>query len=516
MAKVNWKNSNGGDFGIGTNWSTGNVPGSSDTANINAVGTGTYTVTSSGSPTVLAVTTIPTATLDVTGNSVFTALAGTGTGANAGTINVETGSVFEVGGTVKNTGIISLNGGIHYSGGYIIGALEIARDTILQGGGKITLTSVGGQPSSILGSTLTNVDNTISGSGQIGGSEQINVALVNENNGVIDANSGALTIYGGVNNAGLLESTSGAGLVLQGPINNSASGVIAAFGAGSNVTLVPEVRGDGVLIKPGILSGGTLETSGGGKIILDGETIDGSNGHTVTNTGSVVVGGGGVTLLGTISNTGTISLGVLSVGTGGATLAGSGNVILPDTNPPSATGYEIIGSGTSTTLTNQNTISGAGTIGGNGLVLTNQGVIDATGTNPLIVDTSASAVTNSGTLEATGNSTLFVASNVTNTGHLIVAINGTDIFAGAVSGTGTATIQGAGSIEFGSTTTSNITFAPGADGKVTFDAASKLTGKLSITGFTLGDTIDLADIKYGSSGPSLAFSKGVLIPPRLK
>ena len=104
---------------------------------------------------------------------------------------------------------------------------------------------------------------------------------------------------------------------------------------------------------------------------------------------------------------------------------------------------------------------------------------------------------------------MFVASNVNNTGQLIANNNGTAIFAGAVSGTGTATVQGAGSIEFGSTTTSNITFA-GADGTVTFDAASTLTGKLSITGFTLGDTLDLADIKYGSSGPSLAFSKGVL------
>jgi hypothetical protein len=79
-----------------------------------------------------------------------------------------------------------------------------------------------------------------------------------------------------------------------------------------------------------------------------------------------------------------------------------------------------------------------------------------------------------------------------------------------VSGTGTATVQGAGSIEFGSTTTSNITFAAAADGTVTFDAASSLTGKLSVTGFTLGDTIDLADINFVGSGPSLAFTKGVL------
>jgi hypothetical protein len=206
--------------------------------------------------------------------------------------------------------------------------------------------------------------------------------------------------------------------------------------------------------------------------------------------------------LGTINNTGTITGGNLVVGTGGLTLAGSGTVTPDD-------GNSILGNGANTTLTNQNTISGAVTIGGQGLVLTNQGVIDATETNPLIVDTGASAITNSGTLEATNNATLFVASNITNTGHLI-ANNGTDIFAGAVSGTGTATVQGAGSIEFGSTTTSNITFAAGADGTVTFDAASTLTGKLSVTSFTLGDTIDLADINYGSSGPSLAFSKGVL------
>jgi large repetitive protein len=208
--------------------------------------------------------------------------------------------------------------------------------------------------------------------------------------------------------------------------------------------------------------------------------------------------------LGTISNTGTIAVSNIVVGAGGATLAGSGSFTFSD-----STANTVTGTGTSTTMTNQNTISGAGTIGGDGLLLTNQGVIDATGTNPLIIDTGASAVTNSGTLEATNNGELFVASNVTNTGHLI-ANNGTDIFAGAVSGTGTATVQGAGSIEFGSTTTSNITFAAGADGTVTFDAASTLTGKLSVTGFTLGDTIDLADINFSGGGPTLAFSKGVL------
>src|SRR5262249_2467135 len=156
------------------NWSTGFVPVSSSTANINAAGT--YTVTSSANETVLAITTIPTATLDLTGGN-FTALAGTGTGANAGTIIVETGSQLIVGGTVKNSGAIFLNS----SGAS--GALQIDRDTILQGGGKITLSSSGARVINLLsGSTLTNVDNTISGSGNIDSGSNPG-SLVNENNG---------------------------------------------------------------------------------------------------------------------------------------------------------------------------------------------------------------------------------------------------------------------------------------------------------------------------------------------
>jgi hypothetical protein len=239
MAKVNWI-SGGGNFGIGSNWSTGTVPGPSDIANINAAGT--YTVTSSTNPTVLAITTIPTATLDVTGSSSFTALAGTGVGANAGTIAVETNSDFIVGGTVKNSGFININN---------TGVLLIARDTILQGGGQLTLShTLSGFPV-IEGNTLTNVDNVISGVGTIE-----TTALVNQTKGVIDANGSTQLVIalqpgpltGSVNsltNAGLLESTSTGGLVLEGgPINNSASGVIGAFGAGSTVTL----QGDGTRI----------------------------------------------------------------------------------------------------------------------------------------------------------------------------------------------------------------------------------------------------------------------------
>jgi hypothetical protein len=357
----------------------------------------------------------------LSGYTSLTALAGTGTGANAGTIIVGETSKFIVGGTVKNSGTISLVGGGEAT-------LGIERDTILEGGGQINLSTGQFADSSQisdlgLGHTLTNVDNVISGSGTV------SVALVNETKGVIDANGSNLQVGGSgypVTNAGVLEATSTGYLVLQGPVTNTASGVIGAFGGdvileGGGLNQPSAVPGGG----PASVSGGTLETGSAGEIFLYGYvTLDGSNGHTVTNTGSVSgysTANTNLTLLGTINNTGTIALTdssgqTITVGTGGVTLAGNGSITLPDT-----TANEIFGSGTSTTLTNQNTIFGAGTIGGNGLLLTNQGVIDATGTNPLIVDTGASAVTNSGTLEATGNSTLFVASNVNNTGHLIAA-----------------------------------------------------------------------------------------------
>ena len=88
---------------------------------------------------------------------------------------------------------------------------------------------------------------------------------MNQSKGVIDANQSSDLLIGGValTNAGLLESTSTGGLVLvTGPINNSASGVIGAFGAGSTVTL----ENDSV-------SGGTLETAGGGEIVVGGGDV---------------------------------------------------------------------------------------------------------------------------------------------------------------------------------------------------------------------------------------------------
>jgi hypothetical protein len=190
--KIFWKNATSDNFSNPADWSTGSVPGPADTAVIAVPGF--YTVTADSNPTVLGINTGIGVTLAIPGSPyfpyVFTAAAGTALGANHGTIAVNDLGTLQIGGTFNNPGEITLN---------LLGnptILQMTRNTTLSGGGAVVMTdSFGnfiGSPN-YNNSTLTNVDNTISGAGSIGGGydyftgayESIN--LVNEKLGVIDA-----------------------------------------------------------------------------------------------------------------------------------------------------------------------------------------------------------------------------------------------------------------------------------------------------------------------------------------
>src|ERR1700754_2541960 len=92
---------------------------------------------------------------------------------------------------------------------------------------------------------------------------------------------------------------------------------------------------------------------------------------------------------------------------GNVSLTGGGKVTMTD----DAHNF-IVSDGSDATLTNSDTISGAGTIGDGHLTLVNDGTIDATGSHALIIDTGVDnsftaagpvgnlLVTNNGTLEA--------------------------------------------------------------------------------------------------------------------
>jgi hypothetical protein len=145
-------------------------------------------------------------------------------------------------GTIDNTGIIALNGTGDQT------ELQIVGDGVtLQGGGQITMSDGAGDMivGTTAATTLTNVDNTISGAGQIGAGDG-NLTLVNEVNGTIEANiaGGVLTVDTGndITNNGILEATNGGVLQIDDAVSGGGHAVIAggtvAFEAAANIDVI--------------------------------------------------------------------------------------------------------------------------------------------------------------------------------------------------------------------------------------------------------------------------------------
>ena len=471
-----WNNGSGGDFTDTADWSSGTIPGAVDTAAISA--SGIYTVTTSANETILALTTAAGATLDITSGD-FTMAEGTGTGVNAGTIEVdpnpgETADLI-VGGTIDNKGTISLISVAGYTAELTVSPLGLK----LEGGGQVTLFI-----SQITGGTITNVDNTISGTGSIGALQK----FINESKGVVDANHPFSSLeIGGYENAvttnlGTLEATAVPGFIggnplggtldLSGTIINT-DGLIQAGAEGSTVDL-----SDADIV------GGTFRTSGGALMAESETTLDGRS-QAITNEGFITVANSAaVNLLGTIKNDGTINLNSTGDATSllvNATLSGGGNLTLSNNE----NNFILAAGGPSVPTNVNNVISGAGQIGGQHFTLINEskGVIEGDYLNPLVI---AGSVINSGALLA-------------NSGDLIIE--------GTVTGKGTATISsgvnGGGLMEFGAASNASLQFGNVLfNNTAVFDLATKVTGKIS--GFASGDLIGLTDINFGA-GTSFAY-----------
>ncbi len=162
---------------------------------------------------------------------------------NAGDMVLADGALMPFSGTLDNTG------NIHLASTGSETALEIVqRGLTLTGGGSVSLSD--DAHNVIFGSgdgvTLTNVDNTISGAGQLGDGH---LTLVNE--GTIIANgSHALVIDSGahaVSNTGTLEATGTGGLDIHSDVVNN--GVVWANGG--NVNLEGNVSGSGIVLVSG-------------------------------------------------------------------------------------------------------------------------------------------------------------------------------------------------------------------------------------------------------------------------
>ncbi|MEH2620648.1 hypothetical protein V1285_005594 [Bradyrhizobium sp. AZCC 1620] len=110
--------------------------------------------------------------------------------------------------------------------------------------------------------------------------------------------------------------------------------------------------------------------------------------------------------------------------------------------------------------------------------------------NGLSVFSGTSTLVNSGLIDSNGVSAISGLSSITNTGTIEVQ-SGSLTLGTPMTGAGTVVIYGA-TMEFGGASDANVQFSSAAIGTLVLDDVSHFTG--TVTGFSFGDTIYLADI----------------------
>ena len=444
----------------------------------------------------------------------------------------------DVGATLKLQGTTTIDGSASLTGGGVV-TLDCASDEIVgssDGGTLINQTTIEGAGTI---SDLTLINNAL---GIIDANLSCDTLIIDTghtvaNTGVLEATcGGTLEIDDSVNNygatPGIIKASNGGAIIFNGCAINGASapssgGTIEALTCGTirfNSTNIynqgSSIEADGVgamiMLAGAMILGGTLETCASGIIetvadtgttTLDGVTI--ATGSTIQ-----VDDGTSLTLQDTaddnaaVTNDGTITLvqgcDPSLIVNGDITLAGSGTVVLSgDTD-------SIVGNKGTDTLSSANTIEGAGTIGGEGLIFSNLagGVVDAdVSGHTLVLDTGAT-VTNLGTLEATNGGTLEIDDNVCNVGGTIAAygcgsvveLEGVTIKGGMFL-TDDSTSGDRGVIEVVSTDSATVfdggsSHAISIGGFVQVDAGAtlKLIGTIDLAAHGYNGTIDLAQI----------------------
>jgi len=404
-----------------------------------------------------------------------------------------TGTITGLGGTGTLAGAVTAT--FSGFGGYLIdgpaswtiaGATTLAADQDLTAHGTVTLAT--GDQLTIDGA-MTNAGSVVGAGGVLSDAG----TLTNTASGVIDAGqTGGLTLV--VNgrtmaNLGILESTGAGLLVIEGGAVNNIGGTILAVGKRVNLENVDII-------------GGVLETEGAAALAVSdgGIVLDGAGAHPVALAGALVVEDQtSLTIQGTIEDEDVIFVKGAAdptdiiVGSGGATLSGGGEVILGD----SAASHILAAEVGAVTLTNLDTVSGAGTISDSNLTLVNgeSGVINADDTVALVISTGADTVVNAGLVEASGSGGAVVKSALDNSG-LLFANGGSLTVDGAVTGKGTALVDHA-TLDFASAFSENVLFL-GHGGALELARSQAYSG--AITGFSTngGEDLDLRDIDFGA------------------
>ncbi|HEY2178631.1 MAG TPA: hypothetical protein VGH15_08615 [Caulobacteraceae bacterium] len=406
-------------------------------------------------------------------------------------VTIDNGWTLQVQGAVANAGTIAVD-----SAGAVTDLRILTAGATFSGGGTVNLS---GPHARIVGAstsaTLTIIDNTLVGAGNIGNKELV---LINEAGGVIDA-TGALNIATtGVSlaNSGLMEAVSGGLLTLDSPvIDQGGGGTILA--AGGRVDL-----------ENADIEGGTIASTGIGYVrVFSGNCmLDGSTSPVAVTGHLQVVSHTTLMLRGTIADSNQIDLlsGEVVIAAAGATLSGGGSVILSN-----AIANVITGATSAATLTNvDNHIRGSGLLGNKSLTLINEaaGVISNPDATLLTLDTGTNTITNAGTIAATAlGGGVDVKSAVNNTGLLIAQSRGTLTLEGTVSGAGSARITTSGRLVVEKGFAENVAFV-GGTGVLQLDDSVAYTGKVSGLVSAGTDSLDLRDITFTKGVTKATFS----------
>ncbi|WP_277588064.1 calcium-binding protein [Pseudomonas chlororaphis] len=251
--------------------SAGTDSGQFSSTEINHAATATWSI--NGSPT----GSYGSITVDGTGQWTYTLANGTGT------LTIADGAIMPFGGSIHNSGTIELGSAGNET------RLEILfRGATLTGGGQVLLSDnaqnviFGGSADTV----LTNVDNRISGAGQLGAGQMILASGLNS----LVLDTGTHTIA----NSGVLESTGTGGMTVASTVENTGH----LWANGGDLHLLADVTGNGSATIDGDASltfAGAAHTSvafhgeGAGSLVgsMLADTLSGGDGN------GIIVGRGG-------------------------------------------------------------------------------------------------------------------------------------------------------------------------------------------------------------------------------
>jgi len=453
-----WKGGNG-LWSVASNWIGGALPTATTDASIDG-----------GNPVPSAVT------LDIGGAQVRNLTID-----SDDSLNFNNGTSLTVNGnSIANAGKITLN-----STGSGTTLTIASTGLTLSGGGSITMSNNANNFifGSGAGAALIN-QQTIQGAGAIQSLELVNTGTVNTN-----ASAGmTINAGGGLVNSGTIEATGGT-LTLSSTIVSNTGGTISS-------------NGQKLIVSNSTINGGTVTLTGAADLQLNSSTVEnGTLNNSSTGTiealsftnntlastvnnpagGVIKVDNGGVLnlqsgnypTLGAVQVNSSGNATELVVTGGNVTLSG-GSVTLSN----NANNF-IFGAASSDTLTNQETIQGAGNIGNGQMTLVNSGTINANQSAGMTIAASG-GTTNTGTMEANGGTLSLNNMTVNNAGGTISSNGQNLIVTNSTINGGTVTLTGAADLQLNSSTIQGATVNNSATG--TIEA-------LSFTTDTLGGTI---------------------------